>query len=250
MQDKHILLVDDDTNLVRALGDFLRSHGYSLTQVGTAEAALETLETHAFDLILLDIEMPGMGGIGFLRRAFKENAPEVCPIIVLTARSDMGCFFQNLSVAGFLAKPFDCDVMLRTIEDVLSATEKSQKLIHGNKAVLLVENDAALSHSIISGLRAGEYHVSHAKNGPDALDLAPQFHPDVILIQNGLPDMNCETLTQLFALMPTTRIALRVIYNASPDAIAQSARPTKGAIYIAANEAEHVRREVDRLLSA
>ena len=70
---RHILLLDDDPSLRRTLGDFLRFEGYDVVTAESGEKGLEALKVQRPDLIILDMSMPGMGGIGFLKSILDEN---------------------------------------------------------------------------------------------------------------------------------------------------------------------------------
>ena len=64
---KRILLIDDDTSLLLTLSDFLIHEGYQVVTANSGEQGLKRLDEVDPDLIILDMNMPGMGGVGFLR---------------------------------------------------------------------------------------------------------------------------------------------------------------------------------------
>jgi DNA-binding response OmpR family regulator len=85
---KYILVVDDDEHLLQTLVDFLAFKGFETAGARSGEEALIKLSERKPDLVILDISMPGMGGVGFLRRITDAEGRRQCPVLVLTAR---GC---------------------------------------------------------------------------------------------------------------------------------------------------------------
>ena len=115
---RKILLIDDDPSLRVTVGQFLRFEKYDVTTAESGEAALEVLKTLRPNLIILDMSMPGMGGIGFLKSIMKDKKPAY-PVLVLTARSQMAEFFADIEVDGFLTKPADPDALLQEVARIL-----------------------------------------------------------------------------------------------------------------------------------
>lgn len=101
-----LLLVEDDRELARMLGEYLTLQGYRLTTVTSGEAALARLATDAVDLVILDIGLPGIDGLTTLERL---RTMRPVPVIMLTARGE-----EQDRIAGLLAgaddylpKPFN-----------------------------------------------------------------------------------------------------------------------------------------------
>ncbi|MHC1745479.1 MAG: two-component system response regulator [Syntrophobacteraceae bacterium] len=125
MQDlslRTILLVDDAEEnldiLVAALGDTV-----DLTVANDGESALEILGQEIPDLILLDIEMPGMDGFEVFRRLKESPATAGIPVVFLSAHSDEAVMARTLAMgaADFIAKPFEAAEVLARIAAVLRA---------------------------------------------------------------------------------------------------------------------------------
>ena len=126
---KHILVVDDDMmNLVlvkHALKD-----KYDMTSVSSGEAALEVLEKQIPDLVLLDIEMPGMDGREVARKMKADDRWREIPIVFLTADTDPQTEAECLQMGAddFIIKPFVPIVMTRRIGRILELGELRQAL--------------------------------------------------------------------------------------------------------------------------
>ena len=119
-----ILLVED--NLVNSLlaETVLRNWGWQVTTAASGPAAIQLFEHHPFDLVLMDIQMPGMDG-ETAARALRQHPDPVraaTPVIALTARAQAGEAerLQAAGFAGYLAKPYREDQLLAIIQTVLS----------------------------------------------------------------------------------------------------------------------------------
>ncbi|MBB3711445.1 two-component system phosphate regulon response regulator OmpR [Limimaricola variabilis] len=114
----HLLVVDDDVRLRGLLQKFLIRHGYLVTGARDAGHARRLLEGLEFDLIVLDVMMPGEDGIS-LCRSLRESLP--VPILLLTARGETEDRITGLEAGAddYLAKPFDPKELLLRINAVL-----------------------------------------------------------------------------------------------------------------------------------
>ncbi|MCS7052724.1 MAG: response regulator [Ignavibacterium sp.] len=121
MSLESILVVDDDINLCQILSDELSDVGYKTHFLTGGKEALEYLEKNSVDLLLLDLNMPGVDGFDVLKElSKKEKKPKV---IVLTAYADVKSAIESakLGANDFLSKPYDFDELLITIRKVLQS---------------------------------------------------------------------------------------------------------------------------------
>jgi two-component system phosphate regulon response regulator OmpR len=106
----HLLIVDDDRRIRDLLQRYLSLEGYRVTLAGNAEEATAALRNFAFDLLVLDVMMPGENGFEFAKRLRAQNADHShVPIMMLTAKAesdDRIAGFES-GVDDFLAKPFE-----------------------------------------------------------------------------------------------------------------------------------------------
>ena len=114
----HILVVDDDTRIRELLSRFLRDNGYRVTTSESAAEARSKLASFAFDLIVLDVMMPGENGFDLIR-ALREDSD--VPVLMLTARSDINDRLRGLELGAddYLGKPFDPKELLLRIGSIL-----------------------------------------------------------------------------------------------------------------------------------
>ncbi len=114
----HILIADDNENSARAVSDFLTSRGHHVTiAYNGAEAIERTRETHP-DLILMDIQMPGMDGLEAIRRIRRDEKGEQTPIIAITALAMTGDRKRCLDAGAneYLSKPLSIKELSELIE--------------------------------------------------------------------------------------------------------------------------------------
>lgn len=117
------VLIVDDHELDRRLSTLDLEHaGYSVTEAGTVTDALERLAKGAYDVIVLDIVMPGTDGLTFLRGLKAGDKLSAIPVVMLTAKDDLD--EQLAAMAGgavrYIVKPTHRDVLVQTIESVLT----------------------------------------------------------------------------------------------------------------------------------
>ncbi len=114
-----ILLVEDEPSLILTLSDRLASEGYDVETVGDGENALERLKQRVFDLVILDVNLPGKNGFDVCRelRAMGKQVP----VLMLTARRQVADKVVGLKSGGddYLTKPFDMAELLARVEALL-----------------------------------------------------------------------------------------------------------------------------------
>src|SRR5450631_1064511 len=123
-----IMIVDDDPALAMVLEALVRQAGFSPHVVRSGEAALEAVESGAFDAILSDVKMPGMDGLDLLERLSKLR-PEL-PVVLLTAHGNVPLAVEAMKrgAADFLLKPFDRDEIIFVLCKALTAGERGAPL--------------------------------------------------------------------------------------------------------------------------
>jgi len=144
----HILVVDDDDGIRNLVKKYLNENNYLITTASSAEDALEKINLIKFDLIILDIMMPGKSGLEFI----KENQKRLeTPIILLTAKGEPSERIEGLEVGAddYLPKPFEPKELLLRIENIIKKTKRSdlKRIIEFenvkidlNKQIILKEN--------------------------------------------------------------------------------------------------------------
>ncbi len=123
MADKNrILVVDDEAALRNVLSSELHTEGYVVSTASDGDEAIELLQAHSIDLVLLDIKMPRVDGFQVLRYV-KEKLPQV-KVIMLTGFADLKNAIESkkLGAEDFISKPYDLVDLLTTVERVLTSS--------------------------------------------------------------------------------------------------------------------------------
>ena len=127
--DAHILVVDDDDGIRELVKKYLSENNFLITTANSAEDAKEKISIIKFDLIVLDIMMPGKTGLDFTL----ENKDKInTPIILLTAKGEANERIEGLETGAddYLPKPFEPKELILRIKNILNKTKsKNQKRI-------------------------------------------------------------------------------------------------------------------------
>ncbi len=144
----HILVVDDDDGIRSLVKKYLNENNFLVTTAYNAEDASKKIKIIKFDLIILDIMMPGKNGLEFI----KDNKKKLeAPIILLTAKGEASERVEGLEIGAddYLAKPFEPKELILRIKNILNKTIKTEQIriiefanvkIDLNK-LLIIKND-------------------------------------------------------------------------------------------------------------
>ena len=119
----HILVVDDDEGIRSLVKKYLNENNFLVSTADSAESASKKIEIIEFDLIILDIMMPGKSGLEFI----KENKKNLeTPIILLTAKGEPTERIEGLEIGAddYLPKPFEPKELILRIKNILEKTKK------------------------------------------------------------------------------------------------------------------------------
>ncbi len=114
----HILIVEDDLIIADLIDQILRFESFQVSHVIDGKSAVDYATSHAPDLILMDLMLPVMSGMD-ASRIIKSHPDEVVsqiPIVAMSAGVNLRATAHGLSVEGVLAKPFDIDELLATVD--------------------------------------------------------------------------------------------------------------------------------------
>ena len=130
----HILVVDDDDGIRMLVKKYLNENNFLVTTSENAEDAFQKIEIIRFDLIVLDIMMPGKSGLEFIN----ENKRKIeTPIILLTAKGEASERIEGLEVGAddYLPKPFDPKELVLRIKNIINKTKKNDQ-----KRIIVFQN--------------------------------------------------------------------------------------------------------------
>jgi two-component system phosphate regulon response regulator OmpR len=145
----HILVVDDDDGIRSLVKKYLNENNFLVTTADNAENASDKIKIIKFDLIILDIMMPGKSGLEFI----KDNKKKLdTPVILLTAKGEANERVEGLEIGAddYLPKPFEPKELILRIKNILNKTIKTEQIriiefanviIDLNK-LLIIKNDS------------------------------------------------------------------------------------------------------------
>ena len=147
IQKPHILIVDDDERLRALLKKFLREQGLQISTAPDTATAREILKFFIFDLMILDVMMPGETGFEFIQQLRSQSQRlQQLPILFLTAMGEVDHRVEGLSYGAddYLAKPFDPRELMLRIQSIL----KRAKPIEGSTKIKMgpIEYDYENNH--------------------------------------------------------------------------------------------------------
>ncbi|MCB9546868.1 MAG: sigma-54-dependent Fis family transcriptional regulator [Myxococcales bacterium] len=128
MSDGSILVVDDEKNIRRTLALVLEGEGFTVTDAGTAEEALDLLERRRFDMLMLDVCLPGMDGIAALRLIHEQDAD--LPVVMISGHASVRDAVEATRAGAFdfIEKPLGRERVLVTVRNALQARSRANEL--------------------------------------------------------------------------------------------------------------------------
>lgn len=185
-----VLLADDDA-LNREVGvELLRQVGVEVEAVESGEAVLSRIEAKDFDLLLLDMEMAGMGGLETARRLRLNARFERLPIVAMTGNVDTASrqAVRNAGMDGHVEKPIDADFLYDTLLRLLPLAPGLASL--AGKRVLVVDDNSFNREVVGDLLVAIGIEVEFAVNGREALERVEGAAYDVVFLDVQMPEMD------------------------------------------------------------
>ncbi len=191
----HLLLVEDDAPLADGLANSLRQSGYSVDWSANGRAADAALMTREYDLVILDLSLPGLDGFEVLRRLRAQNKP--LPVLILSARDASAERVRGLDSGAddYLTKPFDLEelearvrALIRRSQGIASAVigcaglsldTKARRVLNKGEAIELTGREYALLELLV--LRAGHV-VSKQQIAESLCEWGDEISPGAIEI--------------------------------------------------------------------
>jgi len=139
-----ILLIDDEPGILNFVSRGLRREGFAVDQAADADAGLKAALGSAYDLIILDLLLPGSNGIDLLRQVIRQNPAQ--PVIVLSALTDTWSKVHSfeLGARDYLAKPFSIEELLARVRARLrDARSRPTRLAVGSLTLDLISREVS-----------------------------------------------------------------------------------------------------------
>ena len=217
-----ILVIDDEPDLREMVQYQFQAKGFEVFTAEDGLVGLERLKEITPDLIILDMNMPRMGGIEFYHKICGSDNKPKYPVLVLTARANLEQLFKELDVNGFMTKPFEIDQLIKEGETIIKKTKRLgpvsiERDLTKPRSVFIAEDDSEAFKKIsVAFLEAG-YKVDSAKSGTSAIEKMMMTPPDVALIKLGLKDIPGDIVAMRLKRLSKTSDVKTVLYTPKSD---------------------------------
>jgi signal transduction histidine kinase/CheY-like chemotaxis protein len=198
-----VLLCDDDESVLEVLGAMLRERGYRVVSASTGDEAVRRAVEDQPDAILLDILMPGFDGWETLAALRQRDETSAIPVVITSVLPEE----SDRPVEGWVEKPIDESSLFCALQVALRGKT-------GDRCVLLVEDDADLALVLVERLAALGLSTLHAATVEEAVRLAGEREPDLLVLDLGLPDGYGGEVVDALRADTTVRDIPVVVYTA------------------------------------
>ena len=215
MAGERIMIVEDNERNIKLLRDVLGAHGYRTIEARSGEDALALVETERPELILMDIQLPGMDGVAALRELRNRPGTAATPVIAVTAFA-MKDDRERLLAAGFdgyVEKPIDIHDLLERLHSHLAAVPRMTEA-----ATILVVDDLPENIRLLDAVLSPRgYVVEPAASGEEALEAVATRQPDLVLLDILMPGLDGYEVCRRLRDQPATRFLPVVMITAHGD---------------------------------
>ena len=214
--NEKILIIDREPDIRKTLENLLRKEGYQVRSTSGSEEAIDIFKSEPFDLVIMDINMPGSNGLQVMRKIKKLD--EEIEVIILTGSVSIDNAVQALRNNGafdFLTKPLENVDQL--IISVKQALEKRRLNREKNafvrelknhqpvgKKILIVDDDPHIQALLSEMLSAHQYETEVASSGFEAGAKVVTFKPGLIILDLIMPEMSGFEVCRLIKENPAT----------------------------------------------
>ena len=233
-----ILIVDDEHDARTLMRAYLEEDGYRTAEATTGSAALEAARQLRPKLITLDLRMPGMTGVEFLRQLRADPGISDIPVLVVSieAAEQRGALIGAVDV---LAKPVERDELLRVVQRVLP---------NGRKRVLVVDDDVHTRQLFSAVLGAEGYQVRTARDGLEAFAAIEAELPDLLVLDLMMPVMDGGTFLATLRRNPRYS-SIPVMVVTALDADSEAVKRLDGAAQAVVQKGPALERTLHGLIS-
>jgi signal transduction histidine kinase/DNA-binding response OmpR family regulator len=202
-----LLIVEDSPDDLLLYRRALVRSMFQIVVAPSADAARQLAASVRPAAIILDIRLHGREAWDLLIDWKRETATSAIPVVVISTMDDSRKAF-GLGAHAFAVKPFDRVWLLRTLATLVPSGSPVR--------VLMVDDDEAFRFVLRESLAGTSYDVLEARSGQEALALAREFRPDILLLDLQLPDMSGRDLAAALAADPDTAHVPMLVVSSEP----------------------------------
>jgi DNA-binding response OmpR family regulator len=125
---KRVLVVEDDPDIVELIAHYLKAEGFSVDSAGDGRLGLEQLRAGGYQLVILDLQLPGMDGLAVCAELRRDKRTRGLPVIMLTARGDESDRIVGLELGAddYVVKPFSPKELVARVRAVMRRLERPE----------------------------------------------------------------------------------------------------------------------------
>jgi signal transduction histidine kinase/CheY-like chemotaxis protein len=198
-----VLLCDDDEAVLEVLAAMLTNRGYRVLTAASGDEAVRLAMRERPDAVLLDILMPGFDGWETLAALRDREETRDIPVVMASVLPSEG----DRPVEGWVEKPVDEPSLFSALEDAIRGDA-------GHRRVLVVEDDDDLAQVLVERLAACGVAARHAGTVEEAIRLAREIEPDLLVLDLGLPDGDGSEVVEALRANGAERCMPVVVYTA------------------------------------
>ncbi len=221
MKEMKVLVIEDNPVNMKLVRSLLEIGGYQCLEAGEAAGGIELARTHKPDLILMDLQLPGMDGLTAARLIKGDPDLQGIPVIALTAHAMRGDDAEALAAgcSAYIRKPIDTRQFLKTIAPFVRREGGDSRAPVSVAKVfrprILIVDDMPVNVKILATkLPQAQFEVLKAYGGEEAIEVARRESPDLILLDYMMPEVDGYEVTKVLKTDPDTRDIPIVIITA------------------------------------
>jgi two-component system, NtrC family, sensor kinase len=198
---KRIVIIDDSLTIRMDLKELFEAAGFHVVACVDAAQGRAALAQARADLVVLDVLLPDADGVELLAelRAQSSDPP---PVIVLSTEDQLKDRIRGLKTGAgdYIGKPYDRSYLLARANQLLEAPRDN-----GGTKILLIDDSATFRNALGAQLDEAGYRTALAATGIDGLKMAAHWHPDAVIVDGVLPDIDGATVVRRLRLDPGLR---------------------------------------------
>jgi CheY-like chemotaxis protein len=216
-----ILLADPDPDSERVAA-FLTRAGYHVSIAANTKEAMETASSAKPIVVLIEADLPTLGAAQLIEELRRERRTRDVPVIITSTDRRMPAHIEGAHL-DFLPKPIDLQRLLQTLVkmDLLAANSRAS---HMPASVLVIDDDPQHVKLVETTLKPYQINVLSATDGQRGLELAEERHPEVVIVDLKMPDVDGFVVIDALRAKEETSAVPIIVYSAKQITKADQAR--------------------------
>ena len=210
----NILIVDDDIEMAETLSDILTELGHHVEIANDGFKAIQKVKAQTFDVVLMDIKMPGINGVETCKDVKRIQPKAVVMMMTAYSVEDLVAEALKEGAYGVWFKPVE-------ITQVIELVEHSQEK---GALILIVDDDLATCETLTDLLKEKGYSIAHVSSGEEAKRIVKEKDFDIVFIDVRMPVMNgLETYLELRKIRPKIKAIMMTAYHQEEQNLVEEA---------------------------